>query len=287
MNTMKTGLLMVALTCLLVLIGQVAGGTRGAVVMFVIAAGMNFFAFFMSDKIVLRMYRAQPVERRAEAPQLYDIVEKEAQRAGMPMPRVYIIPTETPNAFATGRSPRHAAVAATTGILRLLSRGELEAVIGHELAHVKHRDTLISTIVATMAGAIMMLAMIGRFALIFGGGRDDRDSPLGAILGVLMLIIAPIAAVLIQMWISRTREFAADEGGARISGRPLALASALQRLESAARMVPMRANPSTAHMFTVNPLSGGGVAKLFSTHPATGDRVARLQAFAAKEGLAS
>ncbi|MFP4055714.1 MAG: zinc metalloprotease HtpX [Candidatus Brocadiia bacterium] len=277
---MKTGLLLVAMTCLLVLIGQVVGGTTGAVVMFGIAAALNFFTFFMSDTIVLKMYRAQPVEQRSDAPALWDAVERGAQAAGLPMPRVYIVPQPTPNAFATGRSPKHAAVAATEGILRILSEEELDAVVAHELAHVKHRDTLIQTIVATVAGAIMLLASVGRFALIFGG--DDEDNPLGLVGSLVMLIIAPIAAVLIQMWISRTREFAADEGGATISGNPLALASALRRMEATVSRRPMAANPSTAHLFIVNPFSGQRAANLFSTHPTVDDRVARLEALARK-----
>jgi heat shock protein HtpX len=195
------------------------------------------------------------------------------------MPRVYILPQDAPNAFATGRSPKHAAVAATRGLLRLLSREELEGVIAHELAHVKHRDTLISTIVATLAGAVMMLASIGRFGLLFGFGDDD-DNPLGALLGLVALIVAPIAALLIQMWISRTREFAADAGGARIAGSPRGLASALRRLESASRRVPMPANAATSHLFIVHPLSGRQLGRLFSTHPSTEERVARLQAMA-------
>jgi len=285
MNLFKTGLLMVVLTCLLVLIGQVVGGPRGAILMFAIAAGMNFLTFFLSDRIVLAMYRAQPVAQRSDAPALYDIVEEQAQRAGLPMPKVYIIPQDAPNAFATGRSPRHAAVAATTGLLDTLSRRELSGVIAHELAHVKHRDTLISTLVATLAGAVMMIASIGRWGLMFGGGRDDDDrNPLGALLGVLLLILAPIAAMLIQMAISRSREFAADEGGAKSSGDPLALARALQRLEAGARRAPMAASPSTAHLFIVNPLTAEGLAGLFSTHPRTADRVARLQALAARGG---
>ncbi|MBM4040727.1 MAG: zinc metalloprotease HtpX [Planctomycetes bacterium] len=285
-NGLKTGILMVVLTCLLVLIGQVVGGMHGAIIMFVIAAGMNFITFFFSDRIVLAMYKAQPVKNRSDAPELYDAVEDQARRAGLPMPRVYIIPQEAPNAFATGRSPRHAAIAATTGLLRSLRRRELEGVVAHELAHVKHRDTLISTLVATLAGAIMMIASIGRFGLIFGGGRDREDrNPLGAILGILLLILAPIAAMLIQMAISRSREYAADADGARISGQPHALASALRRLEAAAHQIPMAAGPSTSHLFIVNPLTAEGIANLFRTHPRTADRIARLDALATREGL--
>ncbi len=286
MNIFKTGLLMIVLTALLVLIGQLVGGTHGAVVMFAIAAGMNFVQFFFSDRIVLAMYRAQPVANRSDAPALYDVVEEQARLAGLPMPRVYIIPQDAPNAFATGRSPRHAAVAATEGILRSLNRRELSGVIAHELAHVKHRDTLISTLVATLAGAVMMIASIGRWGMIFGGGsRDDENrNPLGAILGILVLILAPIAAMLIQMAISRSREYAADAGGATTSGEPLALASALRRLESAAAREPMAASPATSHLFIVNPLTAEGIAGLFSTHPRTADRVARLEALAARDG---
>jgi len=285
MNVLKTGILMVVMTGLLVLIGQVVGGTHGAVVMFAIAAGMNFLMFLFSDKIVLAMYRAQPVANRSDAPALYDAVEEQARRAGLPMPRVYIIPQDAPNAFATGRSPSHAAVAATAGILRILNRQELEGVIAHELAHVKHRDTLISTIVATLAGAIMILASIGRWGMIFGGGRDREDrNPLGAIIGLVVLILAPIAAMLIQLWISRTREYAADAGGAKTSGQPLALASALRRLEAGAQRMPMDASPSTAHLFIVNPFSAQGMTNLFRTHPATEDRVARLEALA-RQGI--
>jgi len=287
MNTLKTGLLMIVLTALFVLIGQLVGGTRGAILMFAIAAGMNFLTYLFSDRIVLAMYKAQPVANRSDAPELWDTVEEQAQRAGLPMPKVYIIPQDAPNAFATGRSPRHAAVAATKGILRSLSRRELSGVIAHELAHVKHRDTLISTLVATLAGAIMMIASIGRFGLIFGGGRRDNEdrNPLGAIIGILAMILAPIAAVLIQMAISRSREYAADQEGGRSSGQPRALASALRRLEAAARRMPMAANPSTSHLFIVNPLTAKGVANLFSTHPSTADRIARLEELAAREGL--
>jgi len=288
MSGFKTGMLMIVLTALLVLIGQLVGGPRGAVAMFAIAAGMNFLTFFFSDRIVLAMYGAQPVASRADAPELWDAVEEQARRAGLPMPRVYVIPQEAPNAFATGRSPRHAAVAATQGILRSLSRRELAGVIAHELAHVKHRDTLISTLVATLAGAIMMIASIGRWGMMFGGGRrDDEDrNPLGAILGIAVLILAPIAAVLIQMAISRSREYAADAAGARASGQPLGLANALRRLEVAAGRTPMPASPATSHLFIVNPLSAQGVAGLFSTHPRTADRIARLEAIAARDGLA-
>jgi len=288
MSGFKTGMLMIVLTALLVLIGQLVGGPRGAVAMFAIAAGMNFLTFFFSDRIVLAMYGAQPVASRADAPELWDAVEEQARRAGLPMPRVYVIPQEAPNAFATGRSPRHAAVAATQGILRSLSRRELAGVIAHELAHVKHRDTLISTLVATLAGAIMMIASIGRWGMMFGGGRrDDEDrNPLGAILGIAVLILAPIAAVLIQMAISRSREYAADAAGARASGQPLGLANALRRLEVAAGRIPMPASPATSHLFIVNPLSAQGVAGLFSTHPRTADRIARLEAIAARDGLA-
>jgi heat shock protein HtpX len=253
------------------------------------AALMNFTAYFLSDKIVLAMYRAREVSEW-EAPELHEIVERLAQRASIPKPRVYIIPTETPNAFATGRDPNHAAVAVTEGILRLLSREELEGVIAHELAHIKHRDTLIMTVAATIAGAIAVLADFARWFLWFGAfGRDDREgnaNPLALIAVIVAIIVLPIAAILIQLAISRAREFLADEGGAYISGKPLALASALAKLEKAVSFVPMAdANPATAHLFIVNPFGGGQglgswFVNLFRTHPPTEERIARLQALA-------
>lgn len=277
MNAVKTAFLMALLTILLVFFGQMFGGQNGAMFAFLIAAGINFFSYWFSDKVVLATYRAQEVSE-AEAPQLYSMVRRLAQRARLPMPKVYIIPSETPNAFATGRDPHHAAVAVTQGIMRILNPDELEGVLGHELAHVKNRDILIGTIAATIAGAITMLSYIGRFAFFFGGGRDDDEG--SPIAGLLMLILAPIAAMLIQMAISRSREYGADRGGAEISGKPLALASALVNLERGVARIPMQANPTSAHMFIVNPLRGRDFASLFSTHPPTEERVRRLQEFA-------
>ena len=268
-NMLKTVVLMTVLTVGLVLVGGAFGGRGGALTALVIAAAMNFGSYFFSDKLVLRMYRAREVTR-AEAPGLYDVVETLSRRAGLPMPRVAIIPGEQPNAFATGRNPKHAVVAATEGILRILDRDEIEGVMAHELAHVRHRDMLISSVAATLAGAIMVLA---RFGLFFGGGDRDRG---GGALAILLVILAPLAAMIVQAAISRSREFAADAGGAEISGKPRALASALQKLEATARRVPLQGNPATAHMFIVHPFRGGGFTKMFSTHPPTEERVARL-----------
>jgi heat shock protein HtpX len=277
MNTTKTFLLMALMTILLVLVGRWIGGQGGMMMAFLLAVVMNFGSYWFSDKIVLRMYGAQEVTR-AERPELVSMVEELSGRAGLPMPRVYVIPNEQPNAFATGRNPEHAAVAVTEGILRTLGKDELRGVLGHELAHVKHRDILIGTVAATMAGAISMVANMAQWAMIFGGGRSSNDeeggSPLG---GILMIIIAPIAAMLIQFAISRSREFLADEGGAQIAGNPLSLANALRKLERRAEEIPMQANPATAHMFIVNPLAGGGLMKLFSTHPPMEERIARLE----------
>jgi heat shock protein HtpX len=279
-NTLKTTALLAALTVMFVLIGGMVGGEQGMVVAFLFAGLMNFASYWWSDRIVLWMYGAQEVTE-AQAPQLHDLVRRLAQRAGLPMPKVYIIPTETPNAFATGRNPQHAAVAATEGILRILTVDELEGVMAHELGHVRNRDILISTIAATLAGAIMVLARMAQFAAIFGGGRssDDDEGGSAGILGMVVLaIVAPLAAMLIQMAISRAREFLADAAGAQISRKPGALADALLKLERAATAVPMTASPATAHMFIVNPLRGSSLLKLFSTHPPVGERVARLRA---------
>lgn len=270
MNWTKTFLLMGALTALVVLIGDAFGGQQGMVMAFGLAIAMNFGGYWFSDKIVLAMYRAQPIDE-AEAPRLYGMVRKLTQNAGMPMPKVYIIPADQPNAFATGRDPNHAAVAVTEGIMRILTEDELEGVLAHELAHVRHRDILIGTIAATMAGAIMMLS---RFAIFFGGRDDDDRNPLVALIA---LIVAPIAAMLIQLAISRSREYGADAGGAEISGKPWALANALRKLEQGKEAVAMDANPATAHMFIVNPFSAGGMASLFSTHPPIPERIARLE----------
>jgi len=276
MNTLKTGMLLGALTGLLMLIGGYFGGQQGIVIAFLFALVMNFGSYWFSDKIVLSMYRAQEVSE-SQAPELYTVVKTLALRAGLPMPRVYIVPGETPNAFATGRNEAHAVVAVTEGILRLLNREELEGVIAHELTHIKNKDMLIGSIAATIAGAVMMLASMAKWAAIFGvGSRDDDDG--GGIFGLIMMaILAPIAAMLIQMAISRSREYLADEGGARISGNPRGLASALGKLSQASQAIPMDANPSTAHMFIVNPLKGKSLAQLFSTHPPAEKRIARLQ----------
>jgi heat shock protein HtpX len=269
---------MVGLTVMLVLIGGAFGGRQGMIMAFMFASVMNIFSYWFSDKIVLRMYSAREVTE-AEAPMLYSVTRDLAMKMNMPMPKVYIIPSEAPNAFATGRSPNHAAVAATEGILRLLTKEELAGVMAHEMGHVRNRDILIGTIAATIAGAISMLAHMAQWAMIFGGGRrDDREGPGGAIAGIAMIILAPIAAALIQMAISRSREYEADATGARICGNPLALASALKKLQTGSQRIPMAANPATAHMFIVNPLRGGGLTKLFSTHPPMEERIARLEA---------
>ncbi len=280
-NQIRTLFFLSILTVLFVLIGDALGGKTGMFIALIFAAVMNFAAYWFSDKIVLTMYRAREV-RESEAPQLYAIVRELCQKANLPMPRVYLIPTQTPNAFATGRNPQHAAVAVTEGILQLLSWEELKGVLGHELAHVKHRDILIQSVAATVAGAIVMLARIGQFALIFGGlGGDENDNPLGAIGAILLLILAPLAAFLIQMAISRSREYYADEDGARFCGQPLYLANALRKLAYGVQAAPMEdANPATAHMFIVNPLKGEGIFSLFSTHPPIGKRIERLEAMA-------
>jgi heat shock protein HtpX len=284
MNGFRTTILLAALTALVVWIGQMFGGTNGAVLALVIAGAMNFFSYWFSDKIVLRMYGAQEISQ-SDDPELFSIVRELTVRDGLPMPRVYIIPEETPNAFATGRNPEHAAVAVTHGIRRILDRRELAGVLGHELSHVKHRDILISSIAATLAGAISYLAQMAQWAAIFGGGSRDREEGGSNIFGLLfMMIVAPIAAMLIQMAVSRSREYSADEGGAKVSGDPLALASALRKLQMGAQNIPLQVSDatanSTAHMFIMNPLTGGGLASLFSTHPPTEERIARLEAMA-------
>ncbi len=278
-NTLKTTALLGLLTGLLILIGGYFGGTQGMWIAFVLAFLMNFGAYWFSDRIVLAMYGARAVGE-ADAPELYRIVRGLAQRARMPMPRLYIIPTDTPNAFATGRNPEHAAVAATEGILHILNEEELEGVLAHELSHVSNRDTLISTVAATLAGVVVMLARMAMWMPFFGGGgRDDDDRGGGGALGFLFLaILAPIAATLIQLAISRSREFQADETGARLTHKPYALASALQKLEVGAQRLPMNANPATSHLFIVNPLRGDVLFKLFSTHPPIAERIARLRA---------
>ncbi|HEY6837923.1 MAG TPA: zinc metalloprotease HtpX [Geobacteraceae bacterium] len=279
MNALKTTFLMALMTVLLMLAGQAIGGRSGMTFALMMAGVMNFASYWFSDKIVLAMYGAREASEQ-DFPQFFGLVRQLAVQAGIPMPRVYIIDSETPNAFATGRNPEHAAVAATSGIMRILTRDELLGVMAHELSHVKHRDILISSIAATFAGAITYLAHIAQWAAIFGGGRN-RDEEGGGGLGLLvMAIIAPIAAMLIQMAISRAREYDADKGGATVSGNPLYLASALRKLEMANRQIPMEANPASAHMFIVNPLTGGGIASLFSTHPPIEERVRRLEAMA-------
>ena len=283
MNRIKITFLLTCLTLLLVAMGSAIGGQSGMIIAFVIAGGMNFFSYWYSDKIVLRMYKARAVSA-AESPALYGMVRRLALQANMPMPKVYIIPSKGANAFATGRNPENAAVAATEGIMQILSQDELEAVMAHELAHVQNRDTLISTIAATFAGAISMLGSMLQWAAIFGGGSssDNEEGGGGGLLGTLALaFIAPMAAMLIQMAISRSREYLADASGARICGKPLALANALRKLQMSAQVVPMpQATPATSHMFIVNPLTGASMMKLFSTHPPMEERVARLEAMA-------
>lgn len=273
MNTLKTTALMVVLTLLLLWAGAALGGRSGATTAFIFALAINAFSYWFSDKIVLKMYRAREVTE-SDAPALHAIVRRLSQKAQLPMPRVYIIDQDQPNAFATGRNPSHAAVAVTTGIMKILDHEELEGVIGHELSHVKHRDILISTIAATIAGAISYLAYMAKWALIFGGRDDEDGNPLVAI---IMMIVAPIAAMLIQMAISRSREYDADSAGARAAGNPLYLARALKKLDLASKRISMHAQPATAHMFIVNPLTGGGMARLFSTHPPIEERIARLE----------
>ena len=277
-NLLKTAVLMAAITALFMAIGSVLGGRQGMMLALIVALGMNFFSYWFSDALVLKMYNAKQVDETS-APQFYSMIQQLAANAQLPMPKVYLIEEDAPNAFATGRNPEHAAVAATTGILRVLTERELRGVMAHELAHVRHRDILISTISATMAGAISMLA---NFAMFFGG-RDSEGRSTNPIVGILVMILAPIAASLIQMAISRAREFEADRGGAEISGDPRALASALQKIHNAAQGIPLETaerHPETAQMMIMNPLSGGGLRGMFSTHPSTEERVARLLAMA-------
>jgi heat shock protein HtpX len=277
-NRIRTTLLLALLTVLIVLIGRWLGGAQGMMIALVMAAVMNFASYWFSDKIVLRMYNAQEVGPH-EAPELHGMVETLCRRAGLPMPKLYVIPEEAPNAFATGRNPEHAAVAVTEGLLKLMNRDEAMGVLAHELAHVRNRDILIGSIAATMAGAIMMLANMARFSAMFGGGgRDREEGGGGGALGMIALsIVAPLAAMLIQMAISRSREFLADATGAAFAGTPEGLAGALQKLGVYSKQLPMDANPSTAHMFIVNPLSGSSLMSLFSTHPPLEERIARLR----------
>lgn len=282
MNRFKTAIFMTLLTVIFLWIGKMLGGQNGMIMALIMALGMNFFSYWFSDKIVLRMYGAKEVSE-AEAPNLYQIVRRIASRAGIPMPKVYIMQNPAPNAFATGRNPQHAAVAVTTGILQLLDSDELEGVIGHEIAHINNRDILISTIAATFAAAIMFLADMARWSMIFGGARHDDDeggSPISAIGAIAAIIIAPIAATLIQLAISRSREYIADETGAKYCGNPLSLARALKKLAYGVEAVPMDAKPATAHMFIVNPLSGSSILQLFSTHPPIEKRIERLEQMA-------
>ncbi|MGC2161435.1 MAG: zinc metalloprotease HtpX [Silvibacterium sp.] len=277
MNTLKTTFLLTGLTLLLVLAGEYFGGRGGMVLAFIFAAGMNFFSYFYSDKIALKMYRAQPVTRE-QLPRVYQVVERMTQRMGLPMPKIYVIPTDSPNAFATGRNPQHASVAVTHGILNLLTDEELEGVLAHELGHVKNRDILTSSVAATLAGAITMLARFGFWGAMLGGygggGRDRRGGGLGAL---LMLFLAPIAAMLIQLAVSRSREYEADATGAHITGNPYALASALEKLDAYSKRLPMAASPSNAHLFIVAPvISARDLGNLFSTHPPIPKRIERL-----------
>jgi len=275
-NTFKTAFLLTLMTLLLMFIGRAFGGQNGMLLALAFAAVMNFVSYFYSDKIALRMYRAQPVTRE-ELPRAYAAVERLTQKIGIPMPKIYVIPNDSPNAFATGRNPQHASVAVTQGILNLLTDEELEGVLAHELGHVNNRDILISSVAATVAGAITMLASMGRFAMIFGGMGGDRDDRRGGGLGaLLMLILAPIAASLIQLAVSRSREYQADATGAHFTGNPYALASALGKLDAYSRRLPMQATPSTAHLFIIQPFLGMNFGSLFSTHPPIAKRIERL-----------
>jgi heat shock protein HtpX len=282
MNTLKTTFLMALLTVILVTAGGALGGQGGMVTAFLFAVVMNGVSYWWSDKIVLRMCRAKEVDRK-DAPKLYRILEDLTLRAHMPMPKVYLIPQETPNAFATGRDEKHAAVAVTEGILDILSESELRGVLAHELSHVKNRDILIGTIAATMAGAISMLANIAQWGLIFGGRGSDRREGGNPIVALAMIILAPLAAMLVQLAISRGREYGADATGAAISGDPLSLANALKKLQRGVEKIPMDANPATAHMFIVSPLTGGGLMTLFSTHPPLEERIKRLEEMATRK----
>jgi heat shock protein HtpX len=278
-NTVKTVFLLTLLTVLLVLIGEHFGGRDGLILGFLFAAGMNFFTYFYSDKLALKMYKAQPVTRE-ELPRAYEVVERMTQRMGIPMPKMYVIPTESPNAFATGRNPKHASVAMTHGILGLLNDEELEGVLAHELGHVQNRDILTSSIAATLAGAITMIARMGYWASLFGGGGQgggSRQRGGGGASGLFMLILAPIAAMLIQLAVSRSREYEADATGAKTTGNPYALASALEKIDAYSKRIPMVASPSNAHLFIAQPLVGGGMfTNLFSTHPPMQKRIERL-----------
>jgi len=284
-NTLKTVFFMTLMMVLFLFIGNMIGGRTGMTYAFIFSLAMNFFAYWFSDKMVLMSYRAKQVTE-AEQPRLYSMVHRLATRANIPMPKLYMVPTETPNAFATGRSPQHAAVAVTEGIMKILNDEELEAVIGHELSHVLHRDILTSTIIVTFAGAITYTAQMLSWSMFFFGGGRGRDDNSSSMIGELFIIIvAPVAATLIQLAVSRSREYKADEGGAQLSMKPLSLASALQKLQVGAQQIPMQASPSTAHLFIVNPLRAQSFARLFSTHPPTEERIARLEALATGKNL--
>lgn len=284
MNVFKTVFFLTLLTLLLIFVGSLIGGRNGMVIAFGFAVLMNFFSYWFSDRIVLMMYRAKEASPQ-NYHKLHAMVQNLATKADIPKPKVYIIPVETPNAFATGRDPAHASVAVTEGIMRILSDDELEGVISHELSHVHNRDTLIMTVVATVAGAIYMLSDMARWAAIFGGGGRDNEREGGNPIALLVIaILAPVVATLIQLAISRSREYMADESAAKLCGRPLSLANALRKLYNSSRQVPMRANPTTAHLFIVNPLAGGGLLNLFSTHPPIERRIARLEELAISPG---
>jgi heat shock protein HtpX len=277
-NQIRTTILLAVMTALILWVGQLLGGRQGMIIALIFAAGMNFFSYWYSDKLVLKMYRAREVTP-GQAPELYETVQRLTQRAGLPMPRLFVIPQQTPNAFATGRNPEHAVVAVTEGLLSIMEHDEVAGVLAHELAHVKNRDILIGSIAATMAGAIMVLATMARWSAIFGGGgsNDEEGGGAGFIGLIVMSIIAPMAAMIIQMAISRSREYLADATGASFVGNPEGLARALEKLGAYSKRLPMNANPSTAHMFIVNPLSGKSLMGLFSTHPPLEERIARLR----------
>ncbi|MBW2472329.1 MAG: zinc metalloprotease HtpX [Deltaproteobacteria bacterium] len=277
-NQIRTTILLAVMTALIIWIGRIFGGQQGMIIALLFAAGMNFFSYWYSDKIVLKMYRAQEVSAQ-QAPELYEMVRTLSRRAELPMPRLFIIPQDAPNAFATGRNPEHAVVAVTRGLLNIMDRDEVSGVLAHELAHVKNRDILIGSIAATMAGAIMVLAGMARWSAIFGGGRNDDEGGGGAIGLIAMSLLAPFAAMIIQMAISRSREYLADSTGAGFAGTPDGLARALDKLGRYSKKLPMNANPSTAHMFIVNPLSGRSLMSLFSTHPPLQERIARLKGY--------
>ncbi|SPD73901.1 Protease HtpX homolog [uncultured Desulfobacterium sp.] len=276
-NWFKTAILLGVMTALIVFIGNLLGGRQGMIIAFIIAMGMNFFSYWYSDRIVLRMYRAREVSPD-QSPEIYGLVADIAQRAGLPMPRIYIIPEDSPNAFATGRNPEHAVVAVTQGLIKLMSREEIRGVISHEMAHIKNRDILIGSIAATMAGAVMILANMAQWTAFFGGRSDDEEGGgLGAIGMIIMAIVAPVAAMLVQMAISRSREYHADATGASFAGQSQGLANALEKLGAYSKRIPMHSSPQTSHMFIINPLSAGGIMNLFSTHPPLEERIARLR----------